>query len=446
MAPNKNSAPLNKSPLNDPVGQRLSQIGQEFGHGFALELTRIENALAALGDPHKKLPPVFHVAGTNGKGSTCAFLRAIAEAAGLKAHVFTSPHLVRANERVRLAGRLVDNDAFIAAIERVGATGVTLTYFEVITAAAFLLFAETPGDVVILEVGLGGLVDATNVIARPAVSVITPVDLDHMAFLGDTIGKIAFQKAGILKSGAPGVIARQQPDGLDAIELQALRVNAPLSVCGRDWDCYAQHGRLIVQTQDRLIDLPTPSLIGAHQMDNAGLAVTAMLAWRDARISDDALARGVARAQWPARMQPLQQGPLAEIAAAHGAELWLDGGHNPHAGRALAATLTTLNVRAPRDTILISAILKTKDPRGFLAPLQAHARRLFAVPLTTSQNALSPEDYCTLAEEVGMVATPARDMTDAITRACRESARARIVICGSLYLAGAVLADAGGVT
>jgi dihydrofolate synthase/folylpolyglutamate synthase len=427
-----------------PVAARLAQVGAEFGHGFALDLSRITTALAAMGDPHLRLPPVIHVAGTNGKGSTCAFLRAIAEAAGLRAHVFTSPHLIRPNERIRLNGVLVSDAAFIAALDQVAATGATVTYFEAVTAAAFQLFAQTPADLVILEVGLGGRFDATNVIPHPAVTVITPVDLDHQAFLGPDIKTIAREKAGILKAGAPGVIARQAMEGSASIEAEAQRVGAPLLRCGVEWDAWMQHGRLVVQTQDRLLDLAPPGLTGAHQVENAGAAVVAALALHDQRITDDALSAGVANAYWPARMQRLKGGALGAIAAAEDAELWLDGGHNPHAARALARALDGLALRDPRPVTAILGMLANKDLAGFLGPLRGKIARVIAVPIHASQSGRLPEDVAAEARALGFDATTAPDLTKATTAASKGGGR--VLICGSLYLAGEALALSDGVT
>jgi dihydrofolate synthase/folylpolyglutamate synthase len=428
-------------PGHDPVSRRLAAIGREFDHGMALKLDRIAAALDALGRPQDRLPPTFHVAGTNGKGSTCAFLRAIAEAAGLRAHVFASPHLVRPNERVRLAGTLVADDAFIAAIDRVAGTGLTLTYFEAMTAAAFVLFADTPADVLVLEVGLGGRFDATNVIARPAASVIAPIDYDHMAILGDTLTLIASEKAGIVKSRAPVVVSRQPAEAMAVIESEAARRGAPLFRCGVEWDCWRANGRLAVQTQARFLDLPAPSLAGPHQFDNAGLAVAAFLQAFDA--ADDAIATGVASAHWPARMQRLTHGPLAEIARAANAELWLDGGHNPHGARAIAATLAELEARAPAPTALVCGMLATKDAAGFLEPLALHVALLVATPVASSASGRDPLELADIARTLGLHASTEATLADAV-RLAAKSAR-RVLICGSLYLAGEALALSGGV-
>ncbi len=426
----------------DPITRRLGEIGQEFGHGHALELARIEAALERMGRPQDRLPPIIHVAGTNGKGSVCAFLRAIAEAAGLRAHVFTSPHLVRVHERIRLAGRLVTDEEFLDALDRVAAAGGEITYFEAITAAAFDLFARTPADLVILETGLGGRVDATNVV-DPALCVITPIALDHAHLLGPDVGAIAREKAGILKPGRPALLARQPPAAHAALVARASAIGAPLLVCGEEWDAWAAGGRLLVQTQERLLDLPLPALVGPHQIENAGLAARAALALGDGRITESAIGRGVAGAHWPARMQNLTAGPLAEPVLAAGGELWLDGGHNPHAGRALAATLAALSRVRPAPVVLICAMLANKDQAGYLAPLRAAASDLVAVPVRSSRAALPPEDLCAIAAAQGFKASPAHSLQDAIAATLRLASRPRIVLCGSLYMAGEALALSG---
>ncbi len=430
----------------DPVSLRLAEIGQEFGHGMALKLDRVEAALTALGRPQDRLPPTLHVAGTNGKGSTCAFLRAMTEAAGLRAHVFTSPHLIVPNERVRLAGALASNEAFIAAIDRVAALGMTLPYFEVLTAAALLMFSETPADVLVLEVGLGGRFDATNVIASPAATVIAPIALDHTAILGDTLTLIANEKAGILKRGAPAVIARQPEEAMAVIEARAAEVGASLFRCGVEWDAWRANGRLAVQTHDRFLDLPAPNLIGAHQYDNAALAAATLLAWDGARFEDEALASGITSAHWPGRMQRLMHGVLADIAHARGAELWLDGGHNPHGALALAATLRDLHARAPRPLVLIAGMLTTKDVDGFLAPLAPLTHALIAVPVTSSAASYEAEPLAAIAARNGIASSSAASLLDAMQNAAALPGEPpRIVICGSLYLAGDALALSGGV-
>ena len=332
---------------HDAALERLKSLHPQL---IDLSLDRILPLLQALGRPQDKLPPVIHVAGTNGKGSTVAFLRAIAEAAGLTAHVLTSPHLVRFVERIRVAGRLIEETALAEILERVEAAnaGRPITFFEITTVAALLAFAETPADLCLIEVGLGGRFDATNVIEHPAVTVITPVDYDHQDFLGSEISRIAWEKAGIIKPGRPVVSAHQQAEAALVIEAEADKLGAPLRMAGLDFDAYGQAGRLIVQIGERLYDLPPPNLVGPHQFGNAGVAVAAALALNDPRITEAALAEGVSHAVWPARMQRLIAGPLAEKAAARGADLWLDGGHNPHAARALAEAADGLAARDGR--------------------------------------------------------------------------------------------------
>jgi len=424
-----------------PVDARLAEIGLEFGHGLPLGLERIEAGLARLGNPHHRLPPVLHVAGTNGKGSVCAYLRAMAEAAGLRAHVYTSPHLVRVNERIRVAGRLAEDAALLGAFDALAATGLALTYFEALTAAAFLLFAETPADVCILEVGMGGRFDATNVVT-PAVSVIAPVDYDHQEFLGSTLAAIAGEKAGVLKPHRPGVVARQAPEALAAIEAHATAVDAPLRRAGQEWDAYARAGRLIVQTESEALDLPAPGLAGTHQIDNAGLAVMALRAWGDPRLSLEAISAGVAGATWPARLQPLTRGPLAE--AASPSELWLDGGHNAHAARALAEAMRGLAARRPARLGLVWGMLARKDAGAFLAPLAALDPCVVAVPVRGEgpQPAHPPERLAAMAAQAGLQAETAPDLARAIA-AARTRGAERILIAGSLFLAGEALALSG---
>lgn len=422
-----------------PLEQRLTRIGREFGHGMALGLERIEHALAALGRPQDRLPPVLHVAGTNGKGSVCAFLRACAEASGLRTHVYTSPHLVRVNERIRLAGRLVEDAALIEALDRLQAAGGELTYFEALTAAAFLLFAEHPADLCILEVGMGGRFDATNV-ATPAISILTPVDYDHQEFLGTTLAAIAAEKAGILKRGRPAISARQAPEAMAVIEDAAVRLGAPLWRAGIEWDAYARNGALVVQTQDRLLDLPAPVLAGPHQIDNAGLACAALLALQHPRIDSAHLAAGVAGAQWPARMQPIVRGPLAVA----GSEVWLDGGHNAHAARALAEALRGLQALRPTRTALLWGMLARKDAAAFLAPLRDLVEEVWTVPIQGHgpQPCHPPEHLAAVARAHGLSARPASSLHQAAVEAGNQGA-GRILIAGSLFLAGEALALSG---
>jgi dihydrofolate synthase/folylpolyglutamate synthase len=433
-------------PVHDPVAARLAEVGLEFGHGLAIDLSRITAALVALGNPHTALPPVIHVAGTNGKGSTCAFLRAILEAAGLRVHVFTSPHLIHARERVRLAGALVSDAAFLEAIEAVAACGVAVTFFETVTAAAFLLFARTPADYVVLEVGMGGLYDATNVITAPAVSVITPVDLDHQAFLGDTIGDIAVQKAGILKPGRAGVIGRQAAEASAAIDAAARARGCQLWAAGRDFDAVATPAGMALQTDNAFIELPPPGLLGPHQIDNAGLAAAAVLMLADPRICADALARGIAAARWPGRLQPIVRGRLGARAEAAGVSLLVDGAHNPHGARALAAALAPLHARAPARTALICGMFANKDADSIFSALRTSADQVFTTPVEGGRAAASPRALADIARLHGIDAAPTDSFACALDAAFAAVGRGgRIVVCGSLHLAGAAIAQGGGV-
>ena len=406
-----------------------------------LSLDRMRRLCAALGDPQDRLPPVIHVAGTNGKGSTVAYLRAMAEAAGLKVHVFTSPHLVRFAERIRLAGALITDEHLADVLDRVEAAnaGHPITFFEITTAAAFVAFAEVPADLCIVEVGLGGILDATNVIQRPAVSVIAPVDIDHREFLGDTIGKIAVEKAGIIKPDAPAVSARQDPEAEDVLDTTAALAGVALTLMGRDFDAWNERGRLLVQMQDRLLDLPAPSLPGEHQFANAGLAVAALLALGDSRIDEAAIGRGIAGAVWPARFQRLIAGPLAERAKAAGADLWLDGGHNPHAGRAVSRAVADLAARDGRPVALISGLLANKDATGFFTPFRGVAAKVFTVTFE-GHAAASAAETAAAAELAGLRACACDGVEDALSRALQLEPTPHVLICGSLYLAGEVLA------
>jgi dihydrofolate synthase/folylpolyglutamate synthase len=407
-----------------------------------LSLDRIETLLEALGRPQDALPPVIHVAGTNGKGSTTAFMRAIAEAAGLRVHVLTSPHLVRFVERIRLAGELIGDrhlDAILNQVEAANA-GRPITFFEITTAAALLAFAESEADLCLLEVGLGGRFDATNVVDRPAVAVIAPVDLDHREFLGDDLGQIAWEKAGIIKPGRPVVSARQAEAADAAIEAEADRQGAPLELMGRDFDAWSERGRLIFQDQRGLEDLPAPGLPGEHQVANAGLAIAALRALGDPRIGEAALAQGVSGAFWPARFQRLTAGPYGEMALLHGADLWLDGGHNPHAARAVALEVERL-ARDGRPVTLVAGLLNNKDARGFLAPLAPLGPRVIATGFE-AEAATPPAVLAAAARSAGIGRVEeAGGVRDALTRALRaDGAPPHVLICGSLYLAGEVLA------
>ncbi|WP_295707222.1 folylpolyglutamate synthase/dihydrofolate synthase family protein [uncultured Brevundimonas sp.] len=398
-----------------------------------LSLERMRRLCAALGDPQNRLPPVIHVAGTNGKGSTVALIRAIAEAAGLRVHAYTSPHLVRFNERIRLAGRLIDDATLNAVLDRVEAASDEATVFESTTAAAFVAMAEAPADLAIIEVGLGGSLDATNVIDRPLLSVITPVHLDHAEFLGTDLAGIAREKAGVLKPGAPAVIARQSEAAMRAIEDAAAQVHARLAVMGVDFDAWAERGGVAFQDGERFLDLPASALAGAHQIDNAGVAIASAL---ELDLPEIAIAQGLKAVRWPARLQRLTAGPYAETARAADAKLWLDGGHNPHAARALAAFLAERQARAPRPLALICGMLGNKDAGGFFDALKGSGAAVFTVGFDGA--AAEPQALAAVARGHGLAATPAGSAAEALDMALRLGA-GRVVICGSLYLAGEVL-------
>ena len=400
-----------------------------------LTLDRVWTLLAKLGHPERKLPPVIHIAGTNGKGSTQAMIRAGLEASGASVHAYTSPHLARFHERIRLAGTLISEPALTEILDRCYTTNGPdpITYFEITTVAGLLAFAETPADFTLLEVGLGGRLDATNVVDQPAVTIITPIDLDHQQFLGDTLTAIAGEKAGIIKRGVPCVVGPQHSESMDVIETVAARLGAPLMAYGQQWHVSEDRERLIYQDDTGLLDLPLPALPGPHQIMNAGAAIAAL---RILGRNETACEAALTRASWPARMEHLKTGMLVDLAAP--ADLWLDGGHNPAAGRALAATLRRL---PPRPTHLICGMLNTKDISGYLAPLAEVAQSLIAVSIPDEVNTIPAAQTAIAAQRVGLTATTAPDVRAAISMIKAETPNARILICGSLYLAGHVLRE-----
>ncbi len=401
-----------------------------------LSLERLEALLAKLGHPERRLPPVIHVAGTNGKGSTCAFLRAIGEQAGLRVHVYTSPHLVHFRERIRLAGELVSDEALSAVIEEVAAVndGAAITVFEVLVAASFELFARVPADLCVLEVGLGGRADATNVVPPPAVCAITSISLDHQDFLGDTLALIAREKAGIVKPGSP-VVVGEQPEAVRGVLLShAASVGAPVLLRGRDWDVAwaaggGVGGALRYTDAAGALALPAPSLLGAHQLDNAGIALAAA---RASGLVPDAALSGIARAEWPGRMQHLHGRLAASLPG--GWELWLDGAHNEGAGRALAEHLASWS---DRPLHLVVGMKQAKDAGAFLRPLLPLAASVHAVCELGQYLGLSVEAVVAAS---GGVARPGPTVADALRAiAAQASGVGRVLICGSLYLAGEVL-------
>ncbi|AVO44220.1 bifunctional folylpolyglutamate synthase/dihydrofolate synthase [Phreatobacter cathodiphilus] len=430
-----------------PIATILDRLAKLHPKLIDLSLDRMTGALERLGNPHLALPPVIHVAGTNGKGSTSAFARAFLEASGRTVHVYTSPHLVTFNERYRLGaaggGRLVD-DATLAdvllEVERVN-EGQAITQFEITTIAGLMLFARHPADAVILEVGMGGRFDATNVVPRPAVSVITPVSMDHADFLGDTVAKIAGEKAGILKRGRPVVVARQTPEAMAVIETAAETTRSRLFVSGLDWFARSENGRFVFQDDDGLIDAPPPRLAGAHQFENAG---TALMAVKTAGFSmtTAAVERGLQTVAWPGRLQRLTGKTLEALPT--GAEVWLDGGHNPGGGEVLAKAVTTMQARQSKPLVMIAGMISTKDPRGFLDHFRALAPRVLAVPFGYPA-ALSAPALAEAARAAGLDATACDSLEAALAAVKSEPGRLppRVLITGSLYLAGEVLAKDG---
>jgi dihydrofolate synthase / folylpolyglutamate synthase len=429
---------------SDAILMRLLELHPKI---IDLSLERMLRILERLGNPQKKLPPVIHIAGTNGKGSTLAITRAIMEAAGLKVHCYTSPHLVKFHERIRVAGELILEVDLSALLEECEAANGSepITFFEITTAAAFLAFSRTSADYLILEVGLGGRLDATNVIDRPAVSVITSIGLDHQQYLGDTIEEIAREKAGILKRGVVGIVGAQPAQVRNEIERVAERVGALLQIANQDWQSYTQHGRLVFQDEDGLLDLPLPALQGPHQIDNAGNAIAAVRALKDVRISDAAIEAGLLNVTWPARMQRLTNGHLNELISIE-AELWLDGGHNGPAGVVLAQTLKDLNAKNPKPLIMIWGMLNTKHPGTFIANFKTLAEHVITIAIPGEINTIAADNLALIAKQNGIASFSAPSLENALEQAAQLHPAPRIVICGSLYLAGHVLAAQSGET
>ncbi|MEE3626289.1 folylpolyglutamate synthase/dihydrofolate synthase family protein [Nitrospirillum sp. BR 11752] len=425
------------------LDQVLARLGQLHPKVIDLSLDRVKRLLARLGRPQDRLPPVVHVAGTNGKGSTIAFLRAMLEAAGHRVHVYTSPHLVRFNERVRLAGGLVDDAALVTLLERCEAAnqGDPITIFEIITCAAFLAYSEVPADVLLLETGLGGRLDATNVVDRPAVAVVTRISFDHTQFLGDTLAAIAGEKAGIFKAGCPAVVGPQAPDvPLSVFRDRAAALGVPLSVAGADWSALPSDIGFRFEGYGRSLDLPMPGLLGAHQIGNAGTAIAA-LHHLPLTVRDSDIVTGLATVEWPGRLQRLTRGPLADLLP--GTQLWLDGGHNDSAGE-------VLGVQAGRWTgtgdalDLVVGMITSKVPADFLRPITPHVRRLVAISIPGEDATRPAADIAEAARAVGIPeVTEAASPADAIAWLARQGAAPRTLICGSLYLAGCILADNG---
>lgn len=405
-----------------------------------LSLERMDRILARLGNPEEKLPPVIHVAGTNGKGSTVAYVRSILEQAGLKVHCYTSPHLVKFHERIYVAGETIAEEKLSALLEECEAASgdAPITFFEITTAAAFLAFARTPADYLILEVGLGGRLDATNVVAKPKLSVITTVDYDHQQYLGNTLTAIAHEKAGILKKGAPAIIGVQPDEARAEIERVAERTGAPVFIANQDWQSFEQHGRLVFQDENGLLDLSLPQLKGRHQVDNAGNAIAAIRMLDDKRVSELHIEQGLKSVVWPARMQRLGAGSLTSLLPKD-AELWLDGGHNPSAGRVIARAFSDINDRHSRPLVLIWGMLNTKDAASFIEPFEGLAQRVVTIAIPGEPNAVSADQLAEIARSQNLSAETASSLAKALGQASLTKPAPRILICGSLYLAGHVL-------
>ncbi|OIQ38680.1 MAG: bifunctional folylpolyglutamate synthase/dihydrofolate synthase [Roseobacter sp. MedPE-SWde] len=421
-------------PTSDAILARMLALHPKI---IDLTLDRVWRLLERLDNPQDKLPPVIHLAGTNGKGSTQAMIRAGLEGWGKSVHAYTSPHLARFHERIRLAGELISEPHLTEVLDECYASNgdESITYFEITTVAALLAFARTAADYTLLEVGLGGRLDATNVIAKPEVTVITPISIDHEQFLGDTLSKIATEKAGIIKRGVPVVVGPQPEEALEVIEATAARLGAPVIAYGQHWHVSQERGRLVYQDERGLLDLPLPALLGAHQVQNAGAALAVL---RHLGADEAAFEAAMTQAEWPARMQRLKWGPLVDLAGQ--AELWLDGGHNAAAGLALEEVLAGL---PKRPTHLICGMLNTKDVTGYLAPLARQAASLTAISIPDEANTLPASATQAAARSVGLAATIADNTANALEKIVKKDPNARVLICGSLYLAGHILRENG---
>ncbi len=440
-------------PAVSAAEQEIEKLMALHPKGFDLSLDRIRRLLEVLGNPHQKLPPVIHIAGTNGKGSATAFCRALLEAAGLAVHVHTSPHLVNWHERYRIGvkggcSRIVDDELFADALRRVAAAnaGQTITVFEILTAVTFVLFSEQPADAVVLEVGLGGRFDATNVIDKPAVSVIMPISLDHQPYLGDRVELIAAEKAGIMKRGYPVVIGRQEHEAaLDVLVETAERLSCPMTVYGQDYSGHEEFGRLIYQDEFGLADLPLPRLPGRHQIANAAAAIRAVKA-AGFTLTDAMIEKAMATVEWPGRLQRLTEGRLLEVAPT-GSEIWVDGGHNPGAGEVIAEAMAAFEERQARPLYLVIGMINTKEPVGYFRAFADIAEHVFTVPIRGSDAGLDPVALAQSAFDANLVAEPSGSVEEALAEIARRQIPGmtppRILIGGSLYLVGNVLADNG---
>ena len=412
-----------------------------------LSLDRIERLLARLGNPERALPPVVHVAGTNGKGSVIAFMRTALESAGHRVHTYTSPQLVRFHERIRLAdtngSSLITEQELTAVLEECELVndGAPITFFEITTAAAYLSFSRRPADIALLETGLGGRLDATNVIDQPALTVITSIDFDHQDFLGASIEEIAGEKAGILKRGALCIVGPQMEAARAVIERRAAQVGAPLAVHGQDWQAYEERGRLVYQDMSGLLDLPLPRLPGRFQISNAGTAIAALRGLEDIAVIDRDIEHGLLDADWPGRMTRLAGGHITN-AAPDDAEIWLDGGHNPSAAAAMATSMADLEDRVPRPLVLVIGMLNTKEPAGFMQPFAGLAQKIITLTIPGEKDAIPAGELRDAARAQGFDAEAAPSLEAAVAASATDAlAPPRILICGSLTLAGHALAE-----
>ena len=401
-----------------------------------LTLDRVTRLLKKLNNPEDKISQVVHIAGTNGKGSTQAFLRAAIESSGESAHVYTSPHLTRFHERIRVAGSLISENVLADILNEceLANNGKPITYFEITTCAAFLIFSRIKADYTLLEVGLGGRLDATNILKKPKLTIITPISMDHVQFLGSTIEQIANEKAGIMKEGIPCIVGHQSKDAIDVIKKRAIELKSKLKIYGEHWQVYAKSDKLIFKDAMGFLELPLPKLIGQHQIENAGTAIAAM---RELSIPDEACKESMKNVYWPARMQRLESGPLVKMA--NESEIWLDGGHNQAAGIAISNALEQLP--KGRTNILICGMLKTKDLKAFLNPLFNSAKFLYGIRIQGEENSNSAETIVNQATEIGFSAFKTQKVSDAILQIIKAHPNSRIIICGSLFLAGKILQD-----
>jgi len=401
-----------------------------------LTLDRVTRLLKKLNNPEDKISQVVHIAGTNGKGSTQAFLRAAIESSGESAHVYTSPHLTRFHERIRVAGSLISENVLADILNEceLANNGKPITFFEITTCAAFLIFSRIKADYTLLEVGLGGRLDATNILKKPKLTIITPISMDHVQFLGSTIEQIANEKAGIIKEGIPCIVGHQSKDAIDVIKKRAIELKSKLKIYGEHWQVYAKSDKLIFKDAMGFLELPLPKLIGQHQIENAGTAIAAM---RELSIPDEACKESMKNVYWPARMQRLESGPLVKMA--NESEIWLDGGHNQAAGIAISNALEQLP--KGRTNILICGMLKTKDLKAFLNPLFNSAKFLYGIRIQGEENSNSAETIVNQAREIGFSAFKTQKVSDAILQIIKAHPNSRIIICGSLFLAGKILQD-----